>query len=735
MSNFKKFVAGFATVAMAVSMFAFAPVSQAATAGEVYVDQNGTVWFITSDMQKRPFTSEGAFRSYGFLSFSQVKPISSDPSVAALPNGAFIPPQDGRIFCATATKGTDVAGECSLITGGKKAAFTSQAVFTGQGYSFSRAFYGDSSFLEKTTNIDNASAQHRPGTLINNNGTVQLVVNGGLWGVPSMDVFNSWGWSFADVVPANAADLLLSQIGVIPARQAGQLVPTGTTNPGNPGTPGAGDCNLDGVAGDVTITLENEYSAEEVGEGDEETPVMDFDVEADNDSDVEVTSVNIELEQTNAADSEDITDYIDEVVIMVDGEVVGSADAEDFNEEDDRYSKSISLDDCVVIDAGETETFVVAISANESLDSADIDSDVWDVELASLRFVDGDGVTTTETPAADAIDRSFDFGTFAAVNDVELTVSLSEDGEDVNEARIIDVDDTEDTEEVEILNFTLEATGDSDITVTEIPVTITTTGETDQAVLLINAHLMMDGEIIATEDVPTGGVVTFEDLDIEIDADDEVELTLAVDIQDVDGAADSGDTVQASLTTGNVDAIEAEDASGEDVATTDLEGSAVGETHTIFEEGIMTEFVSASETRTVVADAAGEFDQGEFKITFEVTAFDGDMRIDRSCEEAGADAAGQGVEYTITNSGSNATTCLLSSSTSDSEDTANTFEVDEGTTRTFTLTVTATASADHYAEVSLSSINWGTATDDTNANYYTYNLEDYKTDAMFLNAF
>ncbi len=225
----KKVAVSVSTVATVASMGLMPMVAKAAAPGEVYKTPDGTVWFITTDMQKRPFTSAGAFLSYGFLSFSQVK--DADASVTALPTGSFIAPADGKIFCASETKGSDVKGECSLVTGGMKAAFTSAAVFTGQGFSFSRAINGDSSFLSKTSNIDSSSAGHLPGVLVNNSGTVQMVVSGGLWGIPSMDVFNSWGYSFSDVVPANAADKALSQVGVIPARQAGQLVPSGTTNP------------------------------------------------------------------------------------------------------------------------------------------------------------------------------------------------------------------------------------------------------------------------------------------------------------------------------------------------------------------------------------------------------------------------------------------------------------------------------------------------------------------------
>src|SRR6185295_14871666 len=76
---------------------------------------DGTVWFITtegSNTVRRPFTSFGAFQSYGFMSLSTV--VDADAQDLAYPVGSFIPPQDGKIFCATETKGTDVKGECSL---------------------------------------------------------------------------------------------------------------------------------------------------------------------------------------------------------------------------------------------------------------------------------------------------------------------------------------------------------------------------------------------------------------------------------------------------------------------------------------------------------------------------------------------------------------------------------------------------------------------------------------------
>ncbi len=233
MSSLRKLFAVGSTVAMLAAGLVMPGSALAAAhgAGSVVKTTDGTIWFIDNNGMRSAFTSAGAFQSYGFLSFSQVVDANSDD--LALPTGPFIAPRDGSIFCATATKGTDVAGECSLMTGGMKAAFTSASVFSGLGFSFSRAKYGDSSFVAKTSNIGNTSDAHRPGVLVNNHGTVQLVGTSSLLGIPSIDVFNSWGYSFSDVVPANGADQVIPQSGVMVARVPGQLNPSFTSTPQN----------------------------------------------------------------------------------------------------------------------------------------------------------------------------------------------------------------------------------------------------------------------------------------------------------------------------------------------------------------------------------------------------------------------------------------------------------------------------------------------------------------------
>jgi len=181
---------------------------------------DGTVCLVTFTNQLRCYTSAGAFLSYGFNTFAAV--LDANASEAVLPRGSFIPPQDGKILCSD--RGADF-GTCYLITGGKKAAFTSAAVFVTLGFKFSRVIYGDLSWMESAPNIESVNEDHRAGVLIGKNETVYLVAPQGLFGIPDIATFYSWGYSFEDVVGAFNGDWSNPQVAVMPARQSGSLNP------------------------------------------------------------------------------------------------------------------------------------------------------------------------------------------------------------------------------------------------------------------------------------------------------------------------------------------------------------------------------------------------------------------------------------------------------------------------------------------------------------------------------
>ncbi len=187
------------------------------------INIGGTLYTITKNNQnqvvRRPYTSAGAFLSYGFNSFGTV--VEASEADKNLSVGDFIPPQDGRVVCSD--RGSDL-GTCYQITNRQKAGFVSEDVFTGLGFSFENAIYGDISFLPTTSNIETASQAHLPGTIIMNNNTIQLVSNSGLLGFPSLQTFLSWGYDLDMVVPANSFDTSFVQNSVVGPRQAGQIL-------------------------------------------------------------------------------------------------------------------------------------------------------------------------------------------------------------------------------------------------------------------------------------------------------------------------------------------------------------------------------------------------------------------------------------------------------------------------------------------------------------------------------
>lgn len=187
---------------------------------------DGTVYTIAEENNKtvkRPYTSAAGFLSYSFNTWTSVSAATTED--IALPTGSFIPPRDGTIFCSD--RGTD-KGTCYLITNKKKAGFTSEAIFKQLGFTFTYALYGDSSFLDKDSNIDSTTRSHSPGTLINKDGVTYLVTPTGLKSITDVSKLKSWGYWDGDIVPANTADKALSSEGQLPDRKPGQLTPHDT---------------------------------------------------------------------------------------------------------------------------------------------------------------------------------------------------------------------------------------------------------------------------------------------------------------------------------------------------------------------------------------------------------------------------------------------------------------------------------------------------------------------------
>src|SRR3989338_4894508 len=142
---------------------------------------------------------------------------------------------------------------------------------------------------------------------------------------------------------------LASNCTTSPAGPSGPTCPNGNLIANNcmpsGGGPGPG---LSGGAGDITVTSLSTYSGESIKAGEKDVKVLGFEIEADDGSDVRITSVKIELKQTDTDSSQRITDYADEVSIWMGSTKVGSDDTSDFSESSDIYTKSVSLSNAVI---------------------------------------------------------------------------------------------------------------------------------------------------------------------------------------------------------------------------------------------------------------------------------------------------------------------------------------------------------------------------------------------------
>lgn len=498
----------------------------------------------------------------------------------------------------------------------------------------------------------------------------------------------------------------------------------GTTTPSTNGP-------LSGGAGSITIDSLSTYSNEEVGEGQEDAMIAAFEIEADDESDVEITSVKVEFFEQSGTNSEDLSDYAESVSIWMDGEMVGESDVEDFNENSDVYSKSISIDGAIVR-SGETEKFVIAINANNNLDSGDIDNDDWQAGVSSIRFEDAEGVVTTESLTLDiednvvddTIEQEFDFADFATANDVELEADLTND----NPEEGVVIGDSSDETEVLMLSFEYTADG-SDLNLESMEFDITSTGaDTDEVASEITLKW---GDEEQTESVPDAGAMTddivFDDLDLDIEDGDSMEFEVWATIKDVDGAPlVNGDTFKVDL---DVSETEATDESGEDLVGGDLTGTANGEAQHIFTEAVEVTYVDSDIDPVDNGDAASESATAMLKIS--IKALGGTVYLNGDSESTAADE-GLGVVAV----GADTLSAYEFVTTGDYEvtnlDADNEYyTIDENDTMTITInaTITQAAAATVLGGIALDEVQFGTVvTDQTTRSANVMNWSDLLED-------
>jgi len=483
----------------------------------------------------------------------------------------------------------------------------------------------------------------------------------------------------------------------------------------------------------LTASINNE----EVGEGVNDTAVMGLEIDASSNSDLTISAVKLVFLEGTATSNFD--NYAKDVSIWLGTTEVGRVSSSVFTDDND-WTNTLSLSNAKV-SAGTTGILYVKASGVTNIDTADA-GDTWTADITSVRWVDGTGALISEDPATAV--RTFSFETAATAGNLEF--KISEDLASVNDAHVIDVHATDDTNDVQVLSFKVQILGDSNVKLKSLPVNFDVTTAANVEDMINGLSLWMDGTEIGSSNMSTdciedGDPCTtvgpdetyfFDDLNTTMTPGYHSFLVKA-DFLSIADALNAGDALQATFGETQTDLAEfdAEDSTATNLVDADKTGDATSDALEVRDIGISFALVSRTAAITFNADpaTAGSADVGTYTNKFNLTAFGGDVTIDRSCGEdndSGADIDAvvdgndgtadndEGVAFTVTNSGSNTTACSFTSTAEDNPgDTGDSWLLRDGQTKEFTLTVAATATADHFAKVYLDSINWDDLTTDT----------------------
>ncbi|MGE5541277.1 MAG: peptidoglycan-binding domain-containing protein [Bacillota bacterium] len=508
------------------------------------------------------------------------------------------------------------------------------------------------------------------------------------------------------------------------ARVASEMAATGGTTGG--GTTGTGALQ----GGEGLLTNDSEYGDVEstIDEGDSNQKVVGVEFEAQ-DADLAVQRVDVEFDMSGSSGSTRLDKYVDSVSLYLDGKKLATADASDADRDGDVSTLRFSGLNGIVRE-NDTADLYVTVNAVNTIGADEQNQDIIArIPENGIRAIDAAGIS--DTYFNDAYENTFTVDQQAAGT---LTITTTSDNPDDSQVK---VDDTNTTDDVTLLGFGLRPK-QQDATVFDLPVQLVSTG-TNLNQMVQSVSLMQGSKTLRTKTVSassTSATIVFDNIDRDLNADDTTDFTVVANIKETGGTFGAGDTLTAS-TTGSLSGWDAEDQNGEQIDTADINGSATGGTITFQTTGVTVAKSSATATKTAATVSPGA-DYTQYAINFTVTAGDDDIYIDRSVQNTSSpSAAGAGVAWATTTSSTSGVTdqgtSNVTASGTDSGDTATSYRVAAGTSRTFTLNVTLTATGTGYTGVVLTGINYDT---DSNTNdstlYFTSGLDTFKTNDVLM---
>lgn len=483
-------------------------------------------------------------------------------------------------------------------------------------------------------------------------------------------------------------------------------------------------------------------SDEELAEGDSEVAVFGFEFDVE-DGDAEVNRIDVNFDAQSNSEFGGVAEdepwnTIEAVQLWSGDEMIAEEDADSEDDWSDKGSDVYQLRFSgleEVIDEGETAEFTVSVTI-QNVDDSDLDQTwkVW-VPANGVRARDGAGID--QYTGSDSEFETFDVEQAGSDTELKLTTSSSNP-----KASTVKVDTENTTDDVTVLVFEVEAE-DGEITLNDLLFYATTSTSVISGVVS-DATLELDGNVVgdlAWDDDCNGtangtGASSFscmlfdleeEDDELTLEKDEKITGKLMIDLKKTQDNYPNGTTVEFDVREADRNAWEVEDVNGDSLASGDRTGTANGERHTLQSEGLFAEIISIEEVKTAGDNNAN--DSGDFKIKFDVSAFDDTFYISATTSAATT------FTYRVEDgSGSTVSTTTSAAVSSTATKEGDSYRIDDGDTEEFTLTVTLNPDLTNYYRIELDSFLYGTsATNPGSASHTAAPDEDFESDVLYLN--
>lgn len=352
------------------------------------------------------------------------------------------------------------------------------------------------------------------------------------------------------------------------AASAGTGTGTGT---GTGSTTGA----LKGGAGDLTITNRTANIEKNLTEGATEN-VVSFEAEADDNSDLAITSLRVAIDVSGSG-SLRANRYIDEVLVLLEDEEVGSADISSFSRSGSVHTATINLKNAVIRSDNKAR-FYVALVARDSISSDDRNTGTFKVSVDRVRYEDATGAILTDSgfnPAVETTGIKFN----AASADNKFSV---QNVSGTPASKILKVEETSTSDEYHVLSFRLKTGSKSaDVDVSEIVVGIDTVGTTTATAAINDIWLKVGSRtyndyVLGTAGSESKATFSIDEGDLVVDGDSSEDVEVYVKFNRTNGNYATGEKFTFKVAGADV---RAEDVRGNSVGT--ISGTATGKEQTV----------------------------------------------------------------------------------------------------------------------------------------------------------